>query len=140
MQETFKVATTDDQIMLNQKNRMIRTHTKKMEALFLHADTSKDGFLDKEEFMEVIQDATVKKWLSSMELDVRDAEKLWQLMATGADAQLNAAQLVQGSSRLKGPAKSIDLLTMSSELRNNKEMIQQIHAAIVGPGKQPLDS
>merc|ERR1719502_1995877 len=55
IQETFKVSTTDDHIMMIQKERDIKTHTRKMRALLEHADASGDGQLDPEEFGEVMR-------------------------------------------------------------------------------------
>merc|ERR1719498_9509 len=45
VQETFKVAQGDDTIMLMQKERQIRIHTKKMKQFFAAADDSGDGML-----------------------------------------------------------------------------------------------
>eukprot|EP00913_Durusdinium_trenchii_P020203 g18982.t1 len=49
MQETFKVAGSDDKIMMRQRERERKLHTKKMKVLFEHADESGDGILDMEE-------------------------------------------------------------------------------------------
>merc|ERR1719408_1125333 len=40
IQETFKVATSNDEIMIIQKERAMKNHLKKMTALFEHADES----------------------------------------------------------------------------------------------------
>merc|ERR550514_1768541 len=79
IQETFKVATTNDEIMMLQKDRAIHTHVTKMKHLFEHADESGDGGLDVEEFEAVLSDPGVKKWLSAMQLDVRDVPSLFAL-------------------------------------------------------------
>eukprot|EP00438_Fugacium_kawagutii_P006228 Skav208377 [mRNA] locus=scaffold3508:24674:26189:+ [translate_table: standard] len=49
MQETFKVAGSDDKIMMRQRDREKKLHTKKMKRLFEHADESGDGILDMED-------------------------------------------------------------------------------------------
>merc|ERR1719356_560904 len=54
IQETFKVATTDDKIMLMQKERAQRTHTKKMMSLFEYADKDGSGSIDRDEFKMVM--------------------------------------------------------------------------------------
>ncbi|CAJ1408870.1 unnamed protein product, partial [Effrenium voratum] len=54
MQETFKVAASDDKLMMRQKERDRWLHTKKMRVLFQAADESGDGYLDREEFLEIM--------------------------------------------------------------------------------------
>merc|ERR1712156_1203768 len=46
IQETFKVATIDDKIMIMTKERARKTHIRKISALFEHADTNGDGGID----------------------------------------------------------------------------------------------
>merc|ERR1712113_750939 len=59
LQETFKVALNDDFIMLQQKERDIKTHKFKMSKLFSIADADGSGFLDREEFVAIMSDAKV---------------------------------------------------------------------------------
>lgn len=125
IQETFKVSTTDDTIMMIQKERAIRTHQQKMEALFKHADESGDGFLDTEEFENVVSDPGIQTWLAAMELDVVDAKLLFELIDDG-DNQICAQELLEGVARLKGTARSIDLLTLLHEHRQNQMVLQEI--------------
>lgn len=122
IQETFKVATTDDRIMLMQKERAVRTHTKKMQQLFKYADADGSGALDREEWGAVVQQSEVKTWLAAMELDVRDADNLFTLIDDGDEA-LTAEELVKGVARLKGAARSIDVCTMLHEFRKQNDLI-----------------
>mmetsp|Transcript_108981 Transcript_108981/g.216450 ORF Transcript_108981/g.216450 Transcript_108981/m.216450 type:complete len:580 (+) Transcript_108981:119-1858(+) len=126
IQETFEVATHDDQIMLNNKRRAARTHEKKMSELFRHADEDGDGSLDRVEFLEVMHDPGVRKWLSSMGLDVDDAATLFELVH-GGDNHITAHELVTYSNKLRGGARSIDLVTHISEFRRSHALLQQVH-------------
>merc|ERR1719183_936281 len=72
MQETFKVASTDDIIMTRQRRRQSQMHKAKMEMLFNEADADGNGRLSLEEFGNVVSDTSVSAWLSSMELDCDD--------------------------------------------------------------------
>eukprot|EP00928_Gymnodinium_smaydae_P043323 TRINITY_DN29052_c0_g1_i2.p2 TRINITY_DN29052_c0_g1~~TRINITY_DN29052_c0_g1_i2.p2 ORF type:complete len:344 (+),score=84.34 TRINITY_DN29052_c0_g1_i2:1545-2576(+) len=116
MQETFKVASTNDRIMIRQKEKATKLHTKKMKHLFAQADDSGDGILNKDEFLEVMDDPSVKTWLAAMELDAGDPETLWELLDDG-DGHLTAEELVKGVGKLKGTAKSIDLVTLLHDFR-----------------------
>ena len=46
MQETFSVASSDDRVMIQKRNRLLQTHKKKMKRFFNLADKSKNGSID----------------------------------------------------------------------------------------------
>merc|ERR1712183_1080695 len=50
LQETFKVASSDDRLMVRQLDRARDLTAKKMRSLFEALDVSNDGFLDLDEF------------------------------------------------------------------------------------------
>ncbi|OLP87440.1 Sodium channel protein type 11 subunit alpha [Symbiodinium microadriaticum] len=116
MQETFKVAASDDKLMMRQKDRDRMLHTKKMRTLFAAADESGDGVLDQDEFREIMNNPDIRMWLAAQELPVRDPDVLWRLLDDG-DAELTADELVAGVDRLKGTAKGIDLAAFMMETR-----------------------
>merc|ERR1719265_1692957 len=55
MCETFKVASTNDEIMIMQKNRAKEKHLSKMKTLFSAADHEGDGKIGWEEFQHIMQ-------------------------------------------------------------------------------------
>ncbi|CAJ1328722.1 unnamed protein product [Effrenium voratum] len=122
MQETFKVAASDDKLMMRQKERDRMLHTKKMRTLFAAADESGDGFLDQEEFREIMTSPDIRTWLAAQELPIRDPDVLWKLLDDG-DAELTADELVVGVERLKGTAKGIDLAAFIMEQREFQEKV-----------------
>mmetsp|Transcript_25247 Transcript_25247/g.58120 ORF Transcript_25247/g.58120 Transcript_25247/m.58120 type:complete len:771 (+) Transcript_25247:75-2387(+) len=135
MQETLKVAATDDRIMVRQKAMAISTHIHKMEALFAKADNSGDGFLDLEEFRQVMSDKGISTWLASMDLDTTDVETLFRLIDGDDDGKITSRELVVGVSQLKGPARSIDLAVAMRE----QDKIQAV-VAEVAVGLQAMKS
>merc|ERR1711957_841514 len=121
--------------MLRQKERVLRLHMKKMQALFLHADKSGDGYVDYGEFKKVLQDSQVANWLSAQELDASDAKRLFGLMDDG-DHLICAKELVDGAARLKGAARSMDLQHLMREHENLQrtllEMYEMLKNSAVG--------
>lgn len=108
LQETFKVATSDDEILIMQREKARTKLSRKMHALFAECDDTGDGTVSWEEFRDIIEDQRVRTWLSAMELDVRDARDLFVLLDDG-DHQISAEELVKGVSRLKGPSRALDM-------------------------------
>merc|ERR1719464_1911837 len=116
LHETFKVASSDDELMMMQQQRKVKKHVEKMQKLFAEADDSGDGYLSRSEFEEILSDPRVKSWLAAMELEVRDAELVFELVDDG-DHRISAEELVRGFARLKGTARSLDMVTVMHELR-----------------------
>jgi voltage-gated sodium channel len=126
MQETFKVASTDDSIMMRQKEREVKTYAEKMDRLFKAADESGDGELDQDEFHKILEDREIVTWLASMELPVRDAASLFDLLDSGGSGILTAETMTKGALKLRGAAKSVDLLSMKKTLDKMHELIERI--------------
>merc|ERR1719498_1449333 len=74
LQETFKVAQTDDMVMVRQKKRATAILRKKMTLLFEALDNSGDGELDYEEFATISEIPEVKTWLAAMEIETEDMQ------------------------------------------------------------------
>merc|ERR1712146_443324 len=97
--ETFKSAQSDDELMIQQKDREIKKYVKKMHLLFREADSG-NGYLCYQEFCDVINDPRLNVWLKTMNIDVHDAEVVFKLLDDG-DAKLSATEVVSGFSKMK---------------------------------------
>jgi len=116
VQETMKVAQTDNTIMLRQRERASKLHVKKISALFAVADSDGSGRLDAEEFAEVCADPSVKVWISAMGLDVSNASTVFEQLTHQLGVEdLSAEELVVGVSRLKGSARNMDMSILRNE-------------------------
>merc|ERR1711971_558008 len=80
MQETFKVAQTDDVVMVRQKKRAKRLMQQKMEALFEALDLDTSGSLEFPEFMVIAAQPEVRLWLESMDIETDDLLTLFMLI------------------------------------------------------------
>merc|ERR1711956_204312 len=138
IQETFKVATIDDKIMIMTKERARSTHIRKISALFGHADQDGNGSIDANEFRAVLADPELRTWLSAMELDVRDEAQLFKLLDVDGDGELNLAELVDGISRLKGTARNYDVMYLHQENMEVLKYLNQIDKHLQEIGKKVL--
>mmetsp|Transcript_25761 Transcript_25761/g.60159 ORF Transcript_25761/g.60159 Transcript_25761/m.60159 type:complete len:1130 (-) Transcript_25761:48-3437(-) len=133
IQETFNVAESDDTIMVNHRNRMIRTHFKKMNMLFDAADVDCSGSIDKEEFFKVLENPGINLWLSAMGLDVEHNEMLFELLTkNNPDDKLTRQELMEGMAQMKGTARHIDLAILQKEVRKLKESLENILRQVRG--------
>jgi hypothetical protein len=116
MQETFKVAATDDTLMVRQKRRAGEMMRKKMSALFEALDHSQDGALTFDEFEIITHVPEVKTWLASMEVETDDLHVLFNLIDDDNNGSISIDELVSRVPRIKGAARSVDLLALIKRL------------------------
>jgi len=108
MQETFKIASTDDATMMRMTDRITRQRNHKVEALFAMADVDGTGQIDRSEFRKILENKNVKTWLASMDFVANDADVVFDLLS-GGDDLIDLNQLVRGVNDLRGAARSIDM-------------------------------
>jgi hypothetical protein len=146
LQETFKVASSDDMIMLRQKSRATATMKKKMTLLF--ETLNHDGEdIDFEEFCLIAEDPEIKTWLASMDIETDDLSTLFKLIDHTNDGQISLDELLTRVPRIKGAARSIDLMALTHGLCNNKVVIspqtshfRDLGPTLVSPGCQAVNS
>jgi len=129
MHETFKVASSDDDLMIMQKARQMKKHSSAMQRFFAEADESGDGQLSLDEFIQITSDPRVKVWLGAMDLDISDAGLVFQLMGN-KDGQLSAQELVQGVSKLKGAARSIDMVAVQTICKRIEKQVSELSGGL----------
>jgi Ca2+-binding EF-hand superfamily protein len=126
IQETFKVATTDDRVMMMSKERARKIHADKMALLFSAADEDGDGLIDREEFHRALADSEIRTWLSAMELDVRDEDSFFELLDLDGDGKISQQELLEGVAQLKGVARSYEVCSLSHNSREIRDMLQLV--------------
>merc|ERR1712137_851173 len=87
--------------------RAQRQHEAKMMLLFNKGAV--DDHLPRAAFADLLQDKSVSTRLAAQEIDTRDGNLLFDLMDDGSQ-RLSAPELIKGLGRLKGTAKSLDLV------------------------------
>jgi Ca2+-binding EF-hand superfamily protein len=116
LQETFKVASTDDWVMVRQKTKASAMLKKKMYTLFEALDQEGDGSVSQEEFEIIGNQPDVKMWLASMDVETDDLEALFKLIDDDGNGSVTVDELARRMPRIKGFARSIDLLSMKNLL------------------------
>eukprot|EP00811_Abedinium_folium_P001247 NODE_1113_length_2601_cov_10.129749.p1 GENE.NODE_1113_length_2601_cov_10.129749~~NODE_1113_length_2601_cov_10.129749.p1 ORF type:complete len:764 (-),score=143.03 NODE_1113_length_2601_cov_10.129749:310-2523(-) len=109
LHETFSVASADDDLMVMQKARSQAKHVAKMKKFLSCADGGKDGTVSLEEFAEVLTVPEMRVWFAAQDLEVSDADLLFQLLDDDNNGYLSIDELTVGVARLKGAARSIHL-------------------------------
>jgi hypothetical protein len=111
MQETFKVASTDDYIMMRTQQQAGLRHEDNMRKLFALADQDGDGRVNREDVEEAMNDPSVRSWIAAMELDCEDLDRMFALMDAeqGGVGFITKELFVHSMARMKGPARNLDV-------------------------------
>lgn len=72
------------------------------------------------------KDPRVAHWLAAMEMEIRDAEFVFDLLDDG-DGRMSAKEMVLGFSRMKGTARSLDIMALVSLTRKALSKLELLH-------------
>eukprot|EP00811_Abedinium_folium_P023006 NODE_3249_length_2066_cov_11.034554.p1 GENE.NODE_3249_length_2066_cov_11.034554~~NODE_3249_length_2066_cov_11.034554.p1 ORF type:complete len:603 (-),score=112.76 NODE_3249_length_2066_cov_11.034554:257-1969(-) len=125
MHETFRVAANDDDLMVMQKARIMKQHTERMGRLLDRLATTQNGTINRAEFIALLKDRHLKLWLSSMDIEVENIDLLFSLLDNGT-GEITRTELIRGISRLRGPARSIDLVTIAARCEDLRDKVTSI--------------
>merc|ERR1719197_600483 len=102
--------------------------------IFKEADHDHEGCIRLEDFHALLEEPRVKTWLSVLELEVNEITGLFELLDDG-DGRISFEEFLSGVLRLRGGAKSVDLVTLLYEnkkivghLNELKEVMEHPHA------------
>jgi len=129
IQQTFKVAETDNYIMMKQREREARIHAAKMKRLFKTADKDGSGGMDLAEFKDICNNSFMKEWMFAYGLLIDDVDKLWTLIDRDADDLVTCEELMKAVKEIRGPARSVDMKHFLLDFEKFKqEMITLAHS------------
>jgi hypothetical protein len=124
IQETFKVATLDDAIMVRQTARKEVAHIAKMKRLFEKADLDDNCTVDLKEWLSVFENKWVQTWLKAQDFDVRDPARLFGELSD-ENGRLTPSALVKGTGRLKSEASPMATRRLLNEVRDSVKRIER---------------
>merc|ERR1712139_577386 len=81
--ETARVASTDDEVRLMRKEGEREDTATKLKDVFDELDDDGNGKLTWSEFTALLDDEVLLKYLSALEIDVKDALKLFYILDDG---------------------------------------------------------
>lgn len=127
IQETFKAAAMNDNLMVRQAKARQKHHSKEMNRLFEAADADGSGTVDMDEWMDLCRDEWVQIWLHSQDIKAEDARILFQLIDDG-DGRLTSEEIVKGTAGLKGTSAAIKILATAKRV---DECVNDIRAELL---------
>jgi len=130
LKDTLAVAANDADMMIREKAREKKAYAAKLLEFFNAADTSGDGKITFLEFEEFLADPRVVTYLATLELDASETENLFSMLDDG-DGSVTAEEFVEGAVRLKGVARSQDVVAMMHDSTRLHKKIDRMHASLL---------
>jgi len=112
LSDTLQIAANDAEMMVHESMSKRLAYTQKLRELFELADKSDDGLVSLRELEEVCQIPQVRMYMNALELEVNEAEALFRMLDSGR-GQVSLDEFVAGVMRLKGQARSMDLIEVA---------------------------
>eukprot|EP00427_Karlodinium_veneficum_P011466 CAMPEP_0169083470 /NCGR_PEP_ID=MMETSP1015-20121227/12096_1 /TAXON_ID=342587 /ORGANISM="Karlodinium micrum, Strain CCMP2283" /LENGTH=606 /DNA_ID=CAMNT_0009143397 /DNA_START=35 /DNA_END=1856 /DNA_ORIENTATION=+ len=84
--------------------------------LFIAADFDQSGAMTYADFKRALDYVGVQDFFDAVDLEASEAKVLFTLLDASNDGQITAEEFLKGCLRLRGPAKSLDLLKLSRQV------------------------
>jgi voltage-gated sodium channel len=125
LRETFAAANSDKDMVLEEQIRGKKVQKENLQALFSKIDLDGTGRIKLDELQKALKDPRSATWMQILDVDVYEVVQLFQLLDKDGDGMVTFDEFSKGIMRLRGGAKSIDLISV---LRQNAEMSNAIQA------------
>merc|ERR1719191_547403 len=122
LKETLAAAEADREMKMAEKKLQRDAYIRSLQTLFNELDTDGGGHLSLEEVRAMMKDPRVEIWMSVLDLEVHEVEDLFSLLDTG-DGEISFDEFMGGLMRLKGHAKSIDVVQVLYNTKNTSEKV-----------------
>ncbi|CAJ1457319.1 unnamed protein product [Effrenium voratum] len=140
MQETMKVAQSDDVIMMRDVARREKIHAQKMKTFFQLTDQSGDSNITRAEWVEVMARPATLHWFAAQGLSMQDPEAVFDLLATWLlfDLILDVDKLEPAGAQLAGGNTSSPCLAFEFLWTSQICRFEFVYTANVSPFPDPF--
>merc|ERR1712048_1517310 len=125
LRETLQAATQDADELAQEQLKKKGALVAKLREFFQAADVSGNGTVSMEELTAILANAKARSWLQGLGLEFHDTKVLFSLLDDG-DGEITAEEFLHGATRLKGQARSIDVIAIQVELERQHNLVDEI--------------
>jgi len=126
---TMRSANEDEEMMSIRKLKEKAFYIKKLRAFLLKADESGDDKLDINELQMALKDPKIGSWLHVLELEPYEVMTLHEILSTDGAVPLD--EFLDGALRMKGPARSIDLIQAMHNQHKLAEQLDELQTKVM---------
>jgi len=112
---------SDKEVVIHEELQSRKEYMKDLNALFQAMDADGDGTMTRAEFDKCLKLDNTQAFFQSMKLDVRKAERLFDLVDSDHSGSVTIEEFINGCFDLHGEATSFDSKVMQVEVRYMKD-------------------
>lgn len=113
----MKWSQSDNQNLITEHRSQELQDAARLQRLCEAIDTESTGRISWEDFESFVSDESALIYLASLGLEIHDAKTFFDMLAgVASDKYIDIETFVKGCMRMKGPATSIDMLSMAYEV------------------------
>eukprot|EP00913_Durusdinium_trenchii_P026596 g24952.t1 len=132
VQQTLQVAKGDEEVLFLEKQKAEEKYFKNVAKIFTKLDTSGDGLLSWGEFEQLSPGRT------SQRLTEHDLKVLFDLLDDTGDGEISVEEFIEGVTRFKGAAKSLDVGQVLLRARRMERHIVNVEKLLLHPNDDEL--
>lgn len=130
LQKTMKMATQDDELMLNEKlTRGRNVHVDKIQTFLTENDADGNRKMNHEELEELLEHPNLQNWLELIDLEGHDVLGLYEVLKDET-GEVSHEDLVGGILRLAGGMRAVDLVVIMHGQRQISLEVNRIVRAL----------
>lgn len=115
VEQTLTAARANANKVVVKEERSKKADLEGLKEVFLLVDADGSGELDVEEFFEALQDDNIHFKMHQLGLPIDEAARLFTVIDGGGSRSLSMDEFIDGCTKLKGTARSRDLLAITSQ-------------------------
>lgn len=136
VQQTLQVAKGDEEVLFLEKQKAEEKYFKNVAKIFEKLDTSGDGLLSWSEFEQLLEDPKLRFLLDKLEIAAGDLKVLFDLLDDTGDGEISVEEFIEGVTRFKGNAKSLDVGQVLLRSRRLERHILNIEKLLTDPNDE----
>merc|ERR1712032_308314 len=113
VEATMRSSEDDDACMIQQMLEQEKDLVRDFKNLYHTGDTDDSGDISQDEFTQMASDPKTLAWAHTLDLDLGDAEAFFSMLSCNGQIKVDPEAFVNGCIRLKGNAKSTDLMSLT---------------------------
>lgn len=124
--EAMKMAASDQEFVIEEELARKGSDVNEFIRMFIEADADGSGTVSWAEFTEHMEDDRVKAYFKVLDLNVDEAQQLFDLLDSDNTGEVSIDAFVKGCVKLKGSAKSIDMQTLLIQTKSMSEDLRKL--------------
>jgi len=124
----------DRDLVIQSQLKRNETFLDEMKRIFEEADEDGSGTISWEEFRHYLENDRVKAYLATQQLDAFDARTLFDILNEGKEEELSIETFIVGCQRLRGIARSVELVAVLQETRAINRRLKAVSRSLGAHG------